>query len=176
MADQYERARAPLDVFNRRRQFGQSGLQTTPDGAPIPPEQPVRFPDHYSPPEDSVTFTFTDFFDSVGNDAAAPAGLVFQLPPDSNGIIRDFSRYVNDMVATDAIVWQLRLNGNSAPQWDNVKMFPRVVAFGAAGDDPYIFVPAGATIDVNILNKTATAHKIGASYYGWYWPNRKLGV
>lgn len=176
MADNYERARTPLDVFNRRRQYGTSGVQTTADGTPVPPEQPVRFPDHYSPPEDAVTFSFTSFFDSAGNDAGAPAGLQFQLPPDSGGIIRDFSRYVNDMVATDDITWQLRINQNPVPQWNNIKMFPRVVAFGASGDDPYIFVPAGAFIDVNIINNTATAHKIGAGYYGWYWPNRKLGV
>ena len=172
----FERARAPLDVFNRRQQFGKSGLQTTPDGTPVPPEQPVRFPDHYSPPEDATTFTFTSFFDSLGNDTNAPAGLVFTLPPDSVGIVRDFSRYVNDMVAGDNIVWQFRINGNPVPQWNNVTMFPRVVAFGASGDDPYIFVPAGATLDVNIINNTATAHKIGAGYYGWYWPNRKTGV
>lgn len=176
MAD-FERARAPLDVTKRRRSYGQGGGQVLQaDGTPRPPEQPVRFPDHYTPPEDAVTFTFVDFYDSVGNDQNAPAGLVFKLPDDSVGIIRDFSRYVNDMVATDAIIWQFRVNGNPVPQWSNVKMFPRVVAFGLAADDPYIFVPSGATLDVVIQNTTVTAHKIGAGYYGWFWPSRKMGV
>jgi hypothetical protein len=176
MAGEYEHARGPLDILNRRRQFGASGVQTAPDGTPVPPEQPVRFPDHYSPPEDATTFTFTSFFDSGGNDQNVPAGLQFQLPPDSEGVIRDFSRYINDMIATDAVVWQFRINGNPVPQWGNVTMFPRVVAFGASGDDPYILVPAGALLDILISNNTATAHKLGAGYYGWYWPNRKLGV
>lgn len=176
MAD-FESRGAPLDVLKRRRAYGKGGdAQMQADGTPVPPEQPVRFPDHYSPPEDATTFSLVDFFNSGGNDANAPAGLVFQLPPDSVGIVRDFSRYVNDMVATDVITWQFRINGNPVPNWNAIGMFPRVAAFAASGDDPYIFVTPGATMDVLITNATATVHKIGAGYYGWFWPNRKMGV
>jgi hypothetical protein len=168
----------PLDINKRLRKFGAPGQQLDLQGKPLPAE--VRFPDHYSPPADANTFTKTDFYASAGNDsnigALATPNLVIQLPQDSVGVIRDFSRYMNDMVATDSVIWTLRINGNPVPNWSSVTMFPRVAAFASSGDDPYILLPSGAIVDVLIVNGTVTAHKIGASFYGWFWPNRKAGV
>lgn len=174
----YEQRMGPLDINKRLRKFGQPGQVLDQQGRPLPAM--VRFPDHYSPPEDANTFTKTDFYASAGNDsnvgALATPNLILALPQDSVGVIRDFSRYVNDIVATDDITWQLRINGNPVPNWSAVKIFPRAAAFVGSGDDPYVLLPAGAIVDVLITNATATAHKLGAAFFGWYWPNRKAGV
>jgi len=176
MAD-FERG-SPLDINKRLRRFGTPGQQLDGQGKPLPQE--VRFPDHYTPPADANTFTKTDFYASAGNDSnvgvLATPNLVIALPQDSVGVLRDFSRYVNDMVATDSIFWTLRINGNAVPEWSKRIMFPRVAAFASSSDDPYILLPPGAIVDVLIENGTVTAHKIGGSFYGWYWPNRKAGV
>jgi hypothetical protein len=80
------------------------------------------------------------------------------------------------MVAADDIRWQLRINGNPVPNWSDVRMFSTAASFRSVDDDPYIILPAGATVDVLITNNTATAHRIGCSYTGWFWTNRKAGV
>jgi hypothetical protein len=125
------------------------------------------------PPAGAITFTKTDFWDSpaaVGNNE--PGGLVLQLQPGNVGIIRSFSQYVNDMVAADALVWQIRINGAPAFGWEAATMFPTLASFRTVSDDPFLKVPRGAEIRIRIFNNApAIAHKLGASYSGWQWPD-----
>lgn len=166
-----------------RRTFGQDDIlrPTRRQGQGTPPPTPqeiarseVRFPDYYSPPADATSFTRTDWWDSpaaVGTNS--PAGLQFQLPEGQVGIIRNFALYVNDMVAADLIDWTLRINEAGVPNWNAVKMFPTLASFRTVSDDPFVFVPESGKIDVLINNASGLAKRIGANYYGWYWPLRK---
>ncbi|MGI8481849.1 MAG: hypothetical protein ACR2MF_07285 [Chthoniobacterales bacterium] len=136
----------------------------------------VHFPDDYSPSPDSTTFTKTDWWDSpaaIGTNF--PAGLLFTLPDDMVGVIRFFAQYVNDMIAGDDIRWTIRINETAYPNWNDVKMFPTIASFRNVGDDPFIHIPEGGKVDVMLNNTTGLAKRIGASYSGWFWPNRKRG-
>jgi hypothetical protein len=137
-----------------------------------PPPDPFSLRSDLWPPAGAITFTKTDFWDSpaaVGTND--PAGLVLQLQPGNIGIIRSFSQYVNDMTAADALFWQIIINGAPAFGWEKATMFPTLASFRTVSDDPFLKVPRGAEIRIRISNAApAIAHKLGASYSGWQWP------
>lgn len=148
-------------------------------GEPIPrgasdlPSVVTRFPDHYAPPVDGTVFTRTGWYESAGNDVNVPAALVFRIPDDYEGVIRSFSQYVNDMAIADVISWQIRLGGMPVNNWNDIRMFPALASFRTVSDDPYIILPEGTEVSVQISNLTALAKRLGASYSGWFWPSRK---
>lgn len=172
MAERIGRAFPQTDVTHRMRRVGTGGVggESVPAGPPIE----THLSEFQATPDDAITFTKTGFWDSpaaVGNNK--PAALSFQLPENMQGVIRSFSQYINDMVAADSIVWTILVNDVPQENWDAVTMFPTLASFRTVNDDPFIKLPERARIDILISNNApAIAHKIGASYYGWYWPNR----
>lgn len=156
-----------------RRTGTGDGSGSNSGAVPPSPPQEIRESEYQKTPDDSITFTKTDFWDSpavVGQNS--PAKLKFQLPENYQGVIRSFSQYINDMIAADDVTWSILVNDVPQENWAGVSMFPTLASFRTVNDDPFIKIPERGRVEIVINNNTAVAHKIGASYYGWYWPNR----
>lgn len=105
-----------------------------------------------------------------------PAALVFTLPPHAMGVLRVVTFYVNNMVATTALTFNVLVNGAPVSGLGNVPMFPRLAAFvgesfGGAGE-VRIPVPSAGRISINASITDGGTYTVGASFYGWFWSAR----
>ncbi len=106
------------------------------------------------------------------NVTSVPASLVFNIPRNNVGVIREINLNINDMVAATVVTWSLRFNDGPVQGFDNLTLFPRIAASVSATFPPestLINAPDGAKIDIQITLVSATSHLIGATFRGWFY-------
>ncbi len=117
------------------------------------------------------------FFNVMGSEDSVGAstgnfitGADFTLGKGNVGVLRSFTVYVNDMVATTDIQFTLMVNGGPAPGFGTIKMFPRVAASVANTFECMIILPAECKLDAYFTQVDAGAYKVGVAYSGWQYP------
>lgn len=160
-----EAPRTPADVLARARRAGQ----------PIPAgEKKTRtlseFSPRFFPPPGSQFFNKTGYNDFAAAGTVSPAALQFTVPEGFLGVIKTFSAYQNDAVATSDIHWSILLNGIAAPGYDDITMFPRLAGFASVGDDIAIDLREDMKVSISIRKVDAAVQKVGAAVTGWFYP------
>jgi len=138
---------------------------------------PVTFPPRLFPPPGSVSF-YRQASALVAGPASwvTPAGIVLAIPAAVRGVIRFFNVFINNMLATSDILFALRVNQGAVAGFDAITLFPRAAAFvgesfGGAGE-VVIDLEHGSVVDVGITVRDVGAYTVGASYAGWYYPEK----
>lgn len=97
-------------------------------------------------------------------------GATFAIPTATLGVIRSFSIYITNMLATTTVTWSLLVNGSPVAGYTGVSIFPRVAPFVGNTFDTFIRLQGPTTITVIYTNTDGGAYTVGASYSGWLWP------
>jgi hypothetical protein len=102
------------------------------------------------------------------------ATLDLEIDQGYYGLIAFFSIFCNAPSVTSNIRWAIRANGGPIAGWDAISFSPRAASsfertFGAT-----IRIPGGTKISVAITNNGVAAEDVGASYGGWFAPQRAV--
>lgn len=117
------------------------------------------------------------FFNVMGQEDSVGASTgnfitnaAYALGKGNVGVLRSFTVYVNDMVATTDIQFTLMINGGPAPGFGTIKMFPRVAASVANTFECMIILPSDSKVDAYFTQTDAGSYKVGVAYSGWEYP------
>lgn len=159
------------------------GIGTGHGGAPVPSplglpnggamiaRQLVIYPPEIYPIPDAIEFNLEgDVATVIVQAGITIPNVTVQLGAGYIGIIRGFSIYIDDMLATTDVRWTLLLNGQPAPGYGNLRMFPRVAPSVSNGFDAFVRVPDGNLITVVFSNVDGGTYRVGAAISGWMWP------
>lgn len=160
---------APLDIEAIR---GAASRPPVPPG--LPAEPPLNALQLYlpevSPIPGATEFARDAFASSPAAGTIVPAGLIFQTPQSSLGIVRVFSVGLDDMTQATNMIFSLRVNQRPVPAWGSFRLFPGVAARVTASVGTWVLVPPNSEISVAITNVDGAVYLVGAGYSGWYWP------
>ena len=121
------------------------------------------------PPAGSVSVNTLVQANTVGaGDVQALA--TFQVPDNSVLIVPGVTFYIDDMVQATNILFSCFENGAPVPGYNNVQIFPGVVARASQGFDVTIRIHEAALFTVTATNVDGGAHLIGAAFQGWHMP------
>lgn len=98
------------------------------------------------------------------------AGCASVLAAGNIGVLRSFTVYITNMLATTNVTFTLAVNGGPVPGFGNIRMFPRVASSLSNAFDCVIHLPVSATLQVFFTNADGGTYAIGASYSGWQHP------
>lgn len=107
-------------------------------------------------------------------ETSVDTGLSVQVPPNNVAIIRGFTIFITNMVATTNVSYTLRVNGTPQPGFSNVSIFPRAAPYVGNGFDAMIRVPQGGLVTATYSNGDGGTYTIGVAVSGWWWP-QELG-
>jgi hypothetical protein len=116
-------------------------------------------------------------FNQMGSKAtiAAEVGIAitnsaFTLADGNVGVLRSFTVYITDMLASTDVTYSLFVNGGPAPGFGSIKMFPRVASSLSNSFDCVLHLPVAAKLEVFYTNTDGGSYIVGASYSGWQHP------
>lgn len=143
------------------------GLDSTAD---LIPRNLMIFPPEIYPIPDAVEFNPLGSTTTIIAETKVIPGVALQLPQSYIGIIRGYTIYVDNMLLTTNLIYTLLINGNPAPGYGSLTMFPRAAPSVSNGFDAFIRVPDGAALSVKVQNVDGGSYTVGASISGWIWP------
>ncbi len=111
---------------------------------------------------------------AVQANVAIPNATV-DVPASNLFVIRSFSIYITNMLATTNVTWSLLVNGQPVQGYLGVSIFPRVAPSISNTFDCFIRGRGFATISVIFSNGDGGAYTVGASFSGWFWPEASDG-
>lgn len=170
MADPYRvpQRGAPLDIKAERGEEERAPAQA---GAPPPPAPTLSLylPEVFPIPGAQEFDTFA-IVASPAAGTLTPAALRLQLPASSIGIVRVITAGVDDMTQATRLLFRLRVNEAIVPgPAGNFQLFAGVAARATASADVWVKLPAGAIVDLAIVNIDGAAYQVGAGFSGWWW-------
>lgn len=134
------------------------------------PRQLMIFPPEIYPIPDAQEFNLEGDIASVGAGTVQIPVATIQLQSGYVGIIRGFSIYIDDMLATTNVLYSLLINGSAPAGYGLIKMFPRAAPSVSNGFESFVRVPDSALISVKAQNIDGGTYIVGAAISGWIWP------
>lgn len=132
----------------------------------------LRYPPTIYPIPDARGFALFDQVDTIGvNTTYTPAGLSLAMPQGYTGVVRSVTIDVNDLTAATDVRYVIRIGGAAVPGYNDLRQFPRAAASVSRDFEAFIVIPDGQTVDMQFLNITGGANKMGALLTGWSWPS-----
>lgn len=93
-----------------------------------------------------------------------------QLDQNQMGIIREIDIYIDNMAVTSDITFAFLVNGSPIPGYGKIPVFPRTAVSVSAGFDTFIYLTAGALLEVTATVGDSGAYLVGVGYQGWLVP------
>lgn len=120
------------------------------------------------PPPGSTPLFLSAKAATVGaGNVVTPAALQTTLQQSELGVIRGFSLFVENPTAATNVLWTLLINGAAVPGLNAVTILGRAAASVQRPLSVLVFIPAGATVGVQITNVDGGAYNVGADLEGW---------
>lgn len=158
------------------------GMGSGHGGAPVPtplgltedagliPRTLMIFPPEIYPIPDATEFNPLGSRSTIVAETQLIPGAAVTLPKNFIGIIRGYSIYIDNMLTTTNVIYTLLIDGNPAPGYGSLTMFPRAAPSVSNGFDAFVRIPDGATVTVKFQNMDGGSYIVGASFSGWFWP------
>ena len=136
----------------------------------LPQQMVIFLPEERPIPGATIFNTVGQFTTVAAQSGVAIPNAGLQIPLGSVGRIDSITLWVVNLLQTSQLSFSIRFNGGAIPGFNNLALFPGVVARATENFSVFIRVPQGVLIDAAFTNTDGGSYIVGVGISGWFWP------